>query len=90
MTEPNEPDERLLGRASEVLAGVQNGQIVGMICVCFMQTNAINVQVAGDQSLIVRLGSLVVAGDALKVLETQMQQQALQQQPANWGPGGNA
>ena len=88
MTELGESDERLLERCSEILAGAQNGQIEGILCVCFMATGSINVQVAGDQGLIVRLGALVVASDAIKLLETQ--QQIERQQTANWGPGGNA
>ena len=83
-----EPDERLLARAGEILAGVQSGQIEGILCVCFMQNGSINIQVAGEQALVVRLGALVVAGDAIKVLETQLATQRAQ--AANWGPGGNA
>ena len=83
-----EPDERLLTRAGEVLAGCQSGQIEGIMCVCFMQNGSINVQIAGGQSLVIRLGALVVAGDAIKVLEGQ--QQAERERLANWGPGGNA
>jgi hypothetical protein len=88
MTESKEPDEQLLARAGNVLAGVQSGQIEGIMCVCFMANGTINVEVAGNQSLVVRLGALVVASDALKVLETQLAQQ--RQQLANWGPGGTA
>ncbi len=88
MTESKEPDEQLLARTNEVLAGVQNGTIEGILCVCFMANGTINVQVAGNQPLVVRLGALVVASDALKVLETQLAAQ--RQQMANWGPGGNA
>jgi hypothetical protein len=90
MTQPEvEPNEQVVARASEVLASAQSGKCVGILCVCFMDTGAINVQVAGEQGLIVRLGALSVAADAIKLLETQMQLQR-SQQPANWGPGGNA
>ena len=84
-----EPNEQLVARATEVLMSVQQGKCVGILCVCFMDTGAINVQVAGEQGLIVRLGALTVAADAIKLLETQLQMQK-QQQQANWGPGGNA
>ncbi len=84
----NVPDEQLIARASEILAGAQSGAIEGLLCVCFMANGTINVQVAGSQPLLVRLGALVVASDAIKILETQ--QQLVRQQQANWGPGGNA
>jgi len=90
MTDQAEPDENLVARASEVLASVQSGKMIGMLCVCFMDGGAINVQVAGDQGLIVRLGALNVAADAIKLLETQLQIQRQQKQLASWGPGGNA
>ena len=88
MTDDVEPDSALVARASEVLAGVQSGKIEGIICLCFMDNGAINVQVGGDQNLVIRLGALVVAGDVLKLLETQLA--ATRAQQANWGPGGNA
>ena len=87
MSEPEqaEPDEQLLARVQEIVTGAQSGSIVGIICVCFMANGQINIQVAGQQPLIVRLGSLVVASDALKLLETQ---QALQrEQRSSWAPG---
>ena len=85
--EAAEPDEALLARVQEVLAGAQNGSLTGIICVCFMANGQINIQVAGQQPLIVRLGSLVVASDALKLLETQ---QALQrEQRSSWAPGSS-
>ena len=80
-----EPDEQLIARVQEVLAGAQNGSITGIVCVCFMASGTINIQVAGQQPLITRLGSLVVASDALKLLETQ--QQIARQQATAWGPG---
>lgn len=88
MNESKEPNEQLLARAGEVMSGIQAGTIEGILCVCFMANGTINVQVAGNQSLVVRLGALVVASDALKVLETQLAAQ--RQQMANWGPGGTA
>ena len=84
--EAAEPDEALLARVQEVLAGAQNGSLTGIICVCFMANGAINIQVAGQQALITRLGALVVAGDALKLLETR--QQTEREQRSQWAPGG--
>ena len=84
-----EPDDNVIARTSEVLAGAQSGKITGVLSICFMHDGAINVQVAGEQSLVVRLGALVVCGDAIKLLETQKQVRQ-QQQNVNWGPGGNA
>jgi hypothetical protein len=81
----NEPDEALIARVQEVLVGAQNGSITGIICVCFMASGTIGVQVAGQQPLITRLGSLVVASDALKLLETQ--QHVERTRAAQWGPG---
>jgi len=86
MSEQNEPDEGVIGRAQEVLTGTQNGSITGIICVCFLSNGNINVQVAGHEPLVVRLGSLVVASDALKLLETQ--QHAERARATQWGPGG--
>ena len=88
MSESKEPDEQLLARAGNVLAGVQDGTIAGILCICFMANDTINVEIAGPQNMLVRLGALSVAGDAIKVVESQLAQQ--RQQMANWGPGGNA
>ena len=86
MSEQNEPDEALIARVSEVMSGAQSGSITGIICVCFLSNGNINVQVAGHEPLVVRLGSLVVASDALKLLETQ--QHAERARATQWGPGG--
>ena len=83
-----EPDENVIARISEVLAHAQSGALVGMVCICFMRNDSVNVQVSGEQSLIVRLGALSVAADAMKVFETQKKVAA--QQAAQWGPGGTA
>ncbi len=86
MSAENEPDEQLLARVQEVAQGAQNGSLTGIICVCFMANGAINIQVAGQQALITRLGALVVASDALKLLETR--QQTEREQRSQWAPGG--
>jgi hypothetical protein len=83
-----EPDDAVVSRAQEVLALSQSGQIVGICCVCFLANGQMTIQVAGEQNLLVRLGSLVVAADALKMLETQ--QQVQRQAAREWAPGGNA
>jgi len=84
----NEPDEAVVSRSGEILTGAQSGAINGILCVCFMANGAVNIQVAGEQSLIVRLGALHVCADAIKLLETQ--QNIQRQQAAKWAPGGNA
>jgi len=84
-----EPNEHLVARVASVLAGAQSGNIQGIICVCFLATGAVHVEVSGEQNLLVRLGALNITADCIKLLETQMAQQRAQQ-PANWGPGGNA
>jgi hypothetical protein len=84
----HEPDAALLARVGEVMSGVQSGAIDGVLCICFMANGTINVQVGGNQSLIVRLGALEVTRDAVKLLEHQ--QQAQRQAQAQWAPGGNA
>jgi hypothetical protein len=85
MSENAEPDEALIARVQEVLAGAQAGSITGIICVCFTSNGSIHIQVAGQQPLIARLGSLVVASDALKLLETQ--QAIAREQSKQWAPG---
>lgn len=85
----NEADENVISRVQEVLSGAQSGAIEGVLSVCFMRNGSISMQVAGEQSLIVRLGALQVCADAIKLLETQRQINRQQQNPT-WGQSGNA
>ena len=88
MTEP-EPNDAVIGRLSETLAAAQSGALEGIVCVCFMANGAVNVQVAGSQNLITRLGALEVTRDAIKLLESQLQKQT-GNPPINWSQAGNA
>ena len=81
-------NEDAVTRLSELLANARSGKLVGLIAICFMNGDTLNVQISGQQALVVRLGALEVASDGVKMVETQRQISA--KQAAQWAPGGNA
>jgi hypothetical protein len=88
MSEQSEANDAVIERCTNVLTAAQSGGVQGIICVCFLASGAVHVEVAGEQPMLIRLGALHVATDCIKLLETQLAQQRAQQ--ANWGPAGNA
>ncbi len=84
-----EPDETLVNQFQQMLAAVQQSRVIGHVSILFNASGELNIMLAGDQSMLIRLGALEIARDGVKVFAAQ-QEQAQKQTLVNMPVGGRA